>query len=120
MKTIIAGSREIDNPKLELGLALYACPFYSDITEIVTGDCQGIDKAGNSFARAGGIKLTIFPANWNRYGKKAGYLRNMEMATYADALIAVWDGESKGTKMMINIARKTGLKVFVYNTKDKR
>jgi len=114
MKTIIAGSRDIKEVDWELAVALYGCPFYDQITEIVSGNCRGADKAGERFARIANIKLTVFPANWHTHGKKAGYIRNVAMANYADALIAIWDKKSKGTKHMIDIAKKKGLKVFVH------
>ena len=55
-----------------------------------------------------------FPAEWDKYGRKAGPLRNEAMARYADALLAYWNGESKGTKSMIELAKASGLKVGVY------
>lgn len=114
MKTIIAGGRDIKNPEFELGIALYCCPFFDKITEIVSGNCRGVDKAGEDFAINHGYRLTTFPANWQKYGKRAGYIRNTAMANYADALIVVWNGKSKGTKMMIDIARKKGLTIHEY------
>jgi len=116
MKTIIAGSRDIKDSELALADAISYCPFFDEISEIVSGNCRGIDKEGEYFAIKEGYKLTTFPANWGKYGKKAGYIRNAVMADYAEALIAVWDKKSKGTKMMIDIAKKKGLKVFVYET----
>ena len=113
MKVIIAGSRDIINPKLEIAIALYSCSFAKQITEVVSGTARGIDQAGEHYAELAGYKVKKFPANWNKYGKKAGYLRNVEMANYADALIAIWDGRSKGTEHMMNIAREKGLKLFV-------
>ena len=82
--------------------------------EIVSGNALGVDKIGEKWGKSLGYKIKLFPANWGRYGKSAGYVRNKEMANYADALIAIWDGKSKGTKHMIDIAKKKGLKVFVY------
>ena len=57
--------------------------------------------------------MRVFPADWDKYGKRAGYLRNVQMAEYADALLAFWDGESRGTKNMIDEALSRGLKVGV-------
>lgn len=57
--------------------------------------------------------LTIFKADWDKHGKAAGFKRNTEMAKYADALIAFWDGKSKGTKHMIDTAKSHNLKVRV-------
>lgn len=119
MKVIIAGSREIINPSLELAIALYTCPFHNQITEIVSGHARGIDQAGEKLAYLSSLPCKLFEANWTKYGKKAGYLRNEEMAKYADGLIAVWDGKSKGTKHMIDLANKYKLKVYVYKVEDK-
>jgi glycerophosphoryl diester phosphodiesterase len=119
MKTIVAGSRNIENPSLELALALYTCPFHNQITEIVSGHAKGIDQAGEKLAYLASLPCKVFPADWNKYGKRAGYLRNEEMAKYADALIAVWDGESKGTKHMIDLANRYKLKIHVYTVENK-
>lgn len=113
MKVIIAGSRNIEDYNLII-LAVNKSQFV--ITEVVSGNARGVDKLGEYFAIKEGYKLTTFPANWGKWGKRAGYIRNAGMANYAEALIAVWDKKSKGTKMMIDIAEKKGLKVFIYET----
>lgn len=112
MRTIIAGSRDITDMRLlerairESGLV---------ITEVVCGGARGVDQLGYEWAHHGNnIPVKLFPANWDKYGKGAGYRRNIEMAKYADALIAIWDGKSKGTKHMIDIAIEYKLKVIVY------
>lgn len=112
MKTIIAGSRE--------GITLddiYNAWEQSDfaISEVVSGTARGADRLGEAFAVGRWIPIKRFPANWDKYGKSAGYIRNTEMADYADALVAVWDGKSKGTKHMIDIATKKGLIVYVHH-----
>ena len=81
--------------------------------EIVSGGAQGADNLGQEYARENGFKLTIMKADWNKYGKSAGYIRNQEMADYASHVIAFWDGASRGTKHMIDIAGKDGLKCRV-------
>jgi hypothetical protein len=111
LKTIIAGSRNIINYQVLLNaLKEYKFP----ITEVVSGTASGVDKLGEFYSKVNNIPLKQFPADWNKYGKKAGYLRNVQMAEYAEALIAIWDGISKGTKMMIDIASQKGLKVYIY------
>ena len=112
MKVIIAGSRDIKGPTWWVIKAIEASGF--DIKEVVSGTARGIDTHGELWAKQHNKRITRFPADWDTYGKSAGYKRNEEMADYADALIAVWDGVSKGTKHMIDIATKKGLKVFVY------
>lgn len=111
MKTIIAGSRSI-----RLFQTVFDAVMLSnfDITEVVSGTAQGVDRLGEKVAETLNIPIKQFPADWNKYGKRAGILRNIEMANYADALIAVWDGKSKGTKQMIDYAKAKNLKVFVY------
>lgn len=116
MKVIIAGSRTINNIHKLLN-ALEKCPFCDDIKEIVSGTAQGVDKLGEQYAKGLDIPIKQFPANWKAYGRSAGFIRNCEMAEYADALIAVWDGKSRGTKHMIDKAKELKLKVFVFVSK---
>jgi len=92
---------------------------YMDIEQVVSGTARGADRVGEQFAERFGIELKRFPADWKRWGKSAGAIRNAEMAEYADALIAFWDGESKGTQHMIKVATKKGLEVSVINYKEK-
>ena len=128
MKVIIAGSRTITQKNIVFasffwGLAKFVeegCKLPLGEIEIVSGNAEGVDKIGEEMALLFKLRLTVFPANWKVYGKKAGYLRNVEMGDYADVLIAVWDGKSKGTKMMIDIAKKKGLKVYIHKMESKR
>lgn len=113
MKTIIAGSRSVRHFS-DVVHAVTQSHF--DITEVVSGHAEGADKLGETWARAAGVPVKIFKADWHRFGHSAGPQRNLEMGVYADALIAVWDGKSKGTKHMIECARRLGLNVFVYRT----
>ena len=71
-----------------------------------------MDKLGEEWARSKGIPVEVYEADWETYGRRAGYIRNASMALVADALIAIWDGESKGTSHMIKTALGKGLKVF--------
>lgn len=111
MRTIIAGSRTITDIK-KVYRAVSDSGF--DITQIISGCASGVDKLGEEYATFMQIPIARYPANWNLYGKSAGFIRNKEMAENADALIAIWDGESKGTKHMIDIANKRGLKIYVH------
>lgn len=111
MKTIIAGSRGIADYAVLLQ-AIKCCPF--PITSVVSGCARGIDTLGEQYAQENSLKLYKFPADWSTYGRRAGYLRNAQMAENADALLAIWDGESRGTKHMIDTAREKGLEVYVY------
>jgi hypothetical protein len=110
MKIIIAGGRDFDN-YLHLLEAVVKSGF--DVTEVVSGGAPGADTLGELFARDLEIPMKRFPADWNRHGRAAGPIRNGEMAGYADALIAMWDGVSTGTANMIKQATERGLRVHV-------
>lgn len=121
MKMIVAGSRNIDQYSIVYdaicrGLVHLGIHFGArdmQITELVSGGARGVDELGERWAAANGIPVKKFIPDW-RLGRGAGQIRNKEMAEYADILIAIWDGESRGTKGMIDYAKKAGLKVFVY------
>lgn len=112
MKVIIAGSRTITDYK-EVELAIKESGF--DITEIISGCAKGVDTLGEIFAINNNIKLTKFPAYWEKYGKAAGFIRNAEMAKYGEMLIAIYVGESKGTLNMIKQMKK--MKKPIYSKK---
>ena len=84
----------------------------TDFSEVVSGTCRGVDKLGETWAKLEGIKVTPFPADWKKYGSSAGPKRNEKMALYADALILIWDGKSKGSGHMKDLAEKHGLAIF--------
>jgi hypothetical protein len=110
VKTIIAGSRGIYLTVHEVDAIVRESGF--EVTEVVSGGALGVDRAGEGWAsRISGVKLTRMPADWTN-GKRGGPLRNEEMAKYAEALIAVWDGKSPGTADMIRRAEKHGLKIY--------
>lgn len=74
-------------------------------TSLVSGMARGADLLAYQFAVEANVKVYEFPADWNRYGKSAGYRRNAEMADFADGLLAFWDGQSRGTGHMINLMK---------------
>lgn len=111
MKVIIAGSRSVTSPSVIIDAINYSG---FDIDEVVSGTARGVDRIGEQWGCSNNKKITRFPADWDKHGKSAGYRRNVDMAQYADALIAVWDGSSKGTQHMINIAHENGLEVFIF------
>jgi len=112
MKVVIFGSRNFTDIRLIITAICHQQKFLlSDITEIISGGAKGIDSLAEQFAKENFIKFKEFPADWDMYGKSAGYKRNEEMAKYADYGIAIWDGQSKGTEHMIRLMKK---RCFVY------
>lgn len=103
MRLIIAGSRHFKVPITLLEeLVSRGYNFLDSDLEIVSGGARGVDELGEDFAKKLGLKLTVFEADWDKFGRKAGPLRNKQMAEYADCLLLIWDGESKGSKNMKN------------------
>jgi len=112
-KIIIAGGRDFyDYTKLcEVCDTLFKGRINK--IRIVSGTAHGADKLGERYAKEHGYTIARFPADWNTHGNSAGYIRNAAMAEYADALVAFWDGKSKGTKHMIDLAKKATLKIRI-------
>ncbi len=111
MKTIIAGSRTITDFSL-VEKAVKDSGF--EVTEVVCGEAKGADSLGKQWAKRNQIPVKSFPAQWEKFGKSAGYKRNKEMAEYGEALILLWDGVSKGSANMKKEAESNRLKVFVF------
>ncbi len=103
-RVIVAGSRGLKNFPLLCGLMDEFRRAY-DIQCVVSGTAKGADTMGAAWARRNRIAVVEFPADWEQHGKRAGYLRNVQMAEFATALVAFWDGKSPGTKHMIEIAQ---------------
>ena len=104
MKVIIAGGRDFNNYEL---LKEFCDNILNDNDhEIVSGNAKGADKLGERYSTERNLKLTLFPADWNKYNKAAGMIRNIEMAEYGDMLIAFWDQKSRGTKNMMEGLRE--------------
>lgn len=125
LRVIIAGSRDFDDfPKLMnscIEILAGIANRYNDLDKIriVSGAARGADRLGEQYAKIAGYEVSRFSADWDGLGKRAGYVRNAEMANFAVAdgnygvLIAFWDGKSKGTKHMIDLAEKNGLEVHI-------
>ena len=111
-KVIIAGGRDFNDYQKLRSFCNKVLINKKDI-EIISGKARGADSLGEKFAKENNYQIVEFPADWNKFGKKAGYIRNEDMAEYADALIAFWNKRSAGTKNMIDIARNSGLPVRI-------
>lgn len=111
MFVIVAGGRGFGNYQL---LCTKLDFFFSKITPvIICGEARGADSLGKRYAQEHNLQVLSFPANWDKYGKSAGYRRNEEMAEKADALVAFWDGKSKGTEHMIRTMLKLNKRVKI-------
>lgn len=128
LRIIIASSRDFDDydlvfeTLLEFWNHLDNYPFirlFGDQVKIISGRARGANRIGEYLGEKFGLEVIGFPADWDGLGKRAGYVRNAEMAKYAmedgncGVLIAFWDGKSKGTKHMIDLAEKNGLEVHI-------
>jgi hypothetical protein len=113
IKVIIAGGRNFDDFNRLCQVCDKILKKYSNI-EIVSGAYKGADLLGEKYAEERNYPIKQFPADWRRHGKSGGLKRNAEMAAYADAIIAFWDGKSKGTKNMIDLATISGLQVEIF------
>jgi hypothetical protein len=109
-KVIVAGGRDFNNyDLLKRELSRLLQNHKTNEVEIVSGTARGADNLGERFANEFNCKIKRFPADWDIYGKSAGYRRNSDMADYADACVCFWDSKSRGTKHMIDLANKKGI-----------
>lgn len=129
LRIIIAGGRDFKDYNL---LSSTIMQYLEDVDDtgivsnpkqvkFISGTARGADSLGEQFAYTWGYDVVRFPADWDTHGKSAGYRRNAEMAIYASenandgVLIAFWDGRSRGTKHMIDLAKRYGLDMHVVN-----
>jgi len=110
MRVVIAGSRSIHDYEA-VKAAVEESGF--EVTEVVSGRAAGVDRLGESWADEHGVPVKRFPADWDKWGKRAGSIRNYDMAEYGEALVAVHDGSSRGTLNMIGQMRLKKKPVFI-------
>jgi len=115
MRIIVAGSRDFDDYLLlETKLDFYIGSHQA--TQIVSGTARGADQLGERYAKIRGLPIERFPADWDTHGKRAGYIRNEQMAKYATHAVIFWDGSSKGSASMIKLCKSYDLKYRVVLT----
>ena len=121
-RVIIAGTRDFSDYQLlrDKCDAILSSKRQDSNIIIVSGTARGADRLGERYARERGYEIRQFPADWLNDEKKAGPIRNAKMADNADALIAFWDGESRGTKNMIETAKRKGLVIRTIDTNRSR
>lgn len=110
MKVAIVGSRE-------LMLEDFSKYLPAEVTEIVSGGARGIDRCAARYAKKVGLKLKEFLPDYDQYGKRAPLLRNLEIIEYADLVLAFWDGESRGTRFVIENCKKTNTPIKIFRVK---
>lgn len=119
MKVVVAGSRHIES-MAEVDYAIRHSGF--TVTTLVSGYARGVDTVAIAWAQQRSVPTHVMPARWREsdgsVDRNAGFTRNKQMAEHADALIAVWDGESNGTRHMIDCMRKLGKPVHVSIVED--
>lgn len=114
VKVIVAGGRDFDDyGLLKSKLDKIFSQTDKNKIQIISGKARGADQLGEQYATENKLELSTFPADWDKHGKGAGYLRNAEMAAHATHCVIFWDGKSKGTQHMLNLANEKGLKLRV-------
>jgi predicted Rossmann fold nucleotide-binding protein DprA/Smf involved in DNA uptake len=114
MKIAVVGSRSIDNYSI-----LKSILDQYTFTQIISGGAKGIDTLAERYSEELGLMkpLVILP-DWKRYNRGAGAVRNREIVDTADFVVAIWDGDSKGTKISINYAKKINKPIFIWLVND--
>jgi len=108
MKLAVIGSRTFNNQDL-LNATLNQFP----MELIISGGARGADSMAAAYARHFNIPLKVFPADWDKWGKQAGYLRNKDIIAACDEVVAFWDGTSRGTAHSLKLAREWGKKITI-------
>lgn len=116
MRVIVCGGRDFRN-RLWLYAGLDRLHELNPITQVIEGGAEGADRFGGEWARRNGVQLITVPANWRAYGKKAGYLRNVQMADMVPDMVLAAPGGA-GTQMMISIAQQRGIPVALLHKMD--
>ena len=115
MRLIVAGGRWFNDYDLMKSKLDFFLKDTTEPIEIVSSKAQGADTLGERYARENGYPIKEFYAQWGKYNRGAGPIRNGEMARYATHCVVFWDGESTGSGNMIEQARDMGLSLRIVN-----
>ena len=107
MKVAVVGSRNLEVKNLGDYLP-------AEVTEIVSGGAKGVDTSAREYAKEHGIKLTEFLPEYSRYKRGAPLKRNIQIVEYADMVLAFWDGQSRGTKYVIDYCKEHEIPLKIY------
>ena len=114
MRVAIVGYRNIEYDNLQKkAYALLCQNIPSGATEIVSGGAVGIDALAEIYAKQNGLPMKVFKPDYAKYGKRAPLVRNDEIIHYAQYVLAIWDGASRGTAYTVAACIKDGIPVKV-------
>ena len=114
-KIAIGGCRNFNNYNVFKEFVNECISSFKGEIIIISGKCRGVDCMAERYAAEKSLGLELFPAEWKKYGRSAGPIRNKVMVQRADIVIAFWDGKSKGTKSLINNAKVMGKVLYIKN-----
>lgn len=109
MKLAVVGSRAINDVDLDWILKTF------EVDEIVSGGARGVDSLAASWAARHGVPTKVFLPDYSRFGRRAPLVRNEDIVAYADEVLAIWDGESRGTAYTVAAARRAGKPVHIHH-----
>lgn len=116
MKIGIVGSRSFDDrAKGFCAIAWILHKRGISMSLMVSGGAAGADRIGEEYADANGIPKLVYPADWKRYGRQAGFIRNGYIIRDSDIIIALWDMKSHGTKDDLTKAADYGKPSYIYD-----
>ena len=113
MRLIIAGGRDFTDLPLMTEKLDHLIKQTDEPIVVISGTARGADQTGEAYAKSKGFRVERYPAQWDKYGMSAGYRRNEQMADQATHCVVFWDGKSRGSKHMIDIAERKGLELRV-------
>lgn len=118
MKVAIVGSRSISDQMFVEYLFNCFLYIFGKPTKIISGGARGIDSFAEDFAHTSNIELQVFRPDWSKYGKKAGFVRNEDIIKNCDICLAIWDGESHGTKHDLELCEQYKKDLVLFNYKE--
>lgn len=121
-RIVVAGCRDFENYDIAREVILQCIKQFATDDELVfvSGGCKGADTLGERFALEFGYKIECYSAEWEKYGRSAGPMRNKKMAEISDFVICFWDGKSRGTKSMIEYSKKYNKNIKIYYINEEK